>query len=35
MFGTGRFTTRQMAREDFMPNLVGAVILTACCLMPA
>jgi sodium-dependent dicarboxylate transporter 2/3/5 len=29
MFGTGRFTTRAMAREGVVLNLVGAVLITA------
>ncbi|MEZ4440634.1 MAG: SLC13 family permease [Polyangiaceae bacterium] len=31
VFGTERFTTREMAREGFVLNLIGAVIVTAVC----
>jgi solute carrier family 13 (sodium-dependent dicarboxylate transporter), member 2/3/5 len=29
VFGTGRFTVKQMAREGFVLNLIGAVVVTA------
>ena len=32
VFGTGRVTTRQMAREGFLLNLAGAVVITAICV---
>lgn len=33
MFSTGRFTTRTMATEGFVLNLVGAVIVTVVCVV--
>ncbi|MEX0943471.1 MAG: SLC13 family permease [Pseudomonadales bacterium] len=32
MFSTGRFTTRLMAREGFVLNLMGAVVITGVCV---
>ncbi len=31
IFGSQRFTVREMAREGFMLNLIGVVVITTCC----
>jgi di/tricarboxylate transporter len=31
MFSTGRFTTSTMAREGFVLNLIGVVVITGVC----
>lgn len=33
VFGTGRITVQRMAREGFALNLIGAVVITAVCLL--